>query len=392
MTKLNPIIYLKETLPEESWPWVIPALRQDSVVWASLQDQDFLKLAIQQIGHLPKRWSPLNLALTSLGVDSAIQELGTLPLEEISPYLHQQAARAFENHTNEDPIPVDLQQAGLLALYFSENNMEAKLIGSSVSLACLFSLLPEPVEVLSQINPETAVHTVLANPLPPDEQVTIFNQLIETCNAENRLALFRCLSSQRPEIAAQVARDLLDSNQAAPLPTATHHWKAPLLQTLAALLTDAEFRAIADLPAEHLDKSTKAWSKACDIQTALAVGLVEQNIAAGNLGNANAQWGNINSKVTPEQTAGIILSLAQSGNQDEVSIWFDAEITTIFDDKPDQALALGYVAHYHDDQDGAKTGAKQALDGFKRVGLPKPDPHAPAHQAFPGFKLAREGN
>jgi len=365
MTKLNPIIYLKETLPEESWPWVIPALRQDSIVWESLQDQDFLKLAIQQIGHLPKRWSPLNLALTSLGVDSTIRELGTLPLEEISPYLHQLVARAYKNHTNEDPIPVDLQQAGLLALYFSENNTEAKLIGPGIILACLFSLLPEPVEVLSQLNPEMAVHIVLANPLSPDEQLVVFNKLVETYDVETRLAFFRCLSSHRPEVATQVARDLLDSNQAAPLPTAAHHWHAPLLQALAALLTDSEFREIADQSAEHLEKSVQAWIKASEVQTALAVSLVKQDIAAGNLESAHPRWENIYTKVTPGQTASVILSLAQHGKQDEISIWFDAKISTEFDDKPDQSLALGYIAHSHDDQDGAKTGALQALSGFK---------------------------
>jgi tetratricopeptide (TPR) repeat protein len=365
MTKLSPIIYLKETLPEESWPWVIPALRQDPVVWASLQDQEFLNLSIAQIGHLPKRWTPLNLALNSLGVDTAIQELGTLPLEEISPYLHQQAAKAYEIYTSEDPPTLDLRQAGLLALYFSEHNTEAKLTGPVVSLGCLFSILPEPVEVLSLLNPETAVHTVLANPLPPDEQVAIFNQLVETCDTECKLALLKCLSSQRSAVAAQVARDLLVSDPAGSLTTASQHSNALLLQALSALLTEAEYLAIADKPTELLDKVVQVWSQACDIQTTLAVGLVEQEIATGNLERAHEQWGNINTKVTPEQTAGIILSLAQQGYQKEILTWFDAETSTSFEDKPDQALAQGYIALYHDDQDRAMGSAQQALDGFK---------------------------
>ena len=344
---------------------MIPALRQDPVVWANLQDQDFLKRAIGQIGHLPKRWSPLNLALTSLGVDLAIQKLGTLPLEEISPYLHQQAAKAFENYTSEDPPPIDLQQAGLLALYFSEHNTEAKLTGPGISLACLFNLLPEPVEVLSQLNPETAVHTALSNPLTPDEQVAIFNQVVETCDVECRLAFLRCLGSHRPEVAAQVARNLLGSDQAASLTLIYQPRHTNSLQALASLLTDAEYLAIADKPAENLDKNMQAWSKACDIQTEITVNLVRQNIATGNIDSAHKHWGNINTHVTPTQTANVVLSLALQGNQREILTWFDPETSTEFEDKPDQALALGYIAHCHDDQDGAKEAAQQALSGYK---------------------------
>ena len=67
MTRSSAIVDLKNALGENDWPRVIPALRQDPLVWLALQSADFRLAAINKLGPTPEVWSPANLALIALG-------------------------------------------------------------------------------------------------------------------------------------------------------------------------------------------------------------------------------------------------------------------------------------------------------------------------------------
>jgi tetratricopeptide (TPR) repeat protein len=373
MTKLSPIIYLKDTLPEDSWSWVIPSLRQDSIIWESLQDQDFLKLAIQEIGLNPKDWTPLNLALLSLGGDLAVNELGTVPLEETSPYLHQQSVQAYQNHTGKNPPPVDISQAGFLALYFLEHPAEGKRYAPATSISCLFSLLQEPVEYLSQLNPEISVHVILSNPLDPGEQKNIFTQLLVGSDPETQSALLSHLAFQHPALAAEVTQEILDKKSTSnPLPLLV---KVSPLSDLASLLADADYHSIAGRTGEHLDLTTEAWMKAGELQTALAARMTALKISQGDLDGARLHWDSIKTDVAGDQIAEIILTLCTGGFIREALDWFtdEADTESMDESKPENNLVRGYLLHHQGDESGAISAADQALAGYTGLEIRDPE-------------------
>jgi len=103
ITTSSCLIELKNTLPQTSWPQVIPALRQDTFIWNALQNLDFRELAISAFGSHPKKWTPARLALLSLKSDLNPESLYTTPLAELNPELRLQAIQTYEAHTSEAP-------------------------------------------------------------------------------------------------------------------------------------------------------------------------------------------------------------------------------------------------------------------------------------------------
>ena len=47
--KPNLIPTLKSCLPENSWSWVIPALKHDPVIWDALHDSQLLQRSVTQL-------------------------------------------------------------------------------------------------------------------------------------------------------------------------------------------------------------------------------------------------------------------------------------------------------------------------------------------------------
>jgi tetratricopeptide (TPR) repeat protein len=374
MTKLSPIIYLKDTLPEDSWSWVIPALRQDSVIWESLQDQDFLKLAVQEIGNNPKDWTPLNLALLSLGGDLAVDELGTVPLEETSPYLHQQSVLAYKNHTGENPPAVDIRQAGMLALYFLEHPAEGKYYSPATSISCLYSLFPDPIGYLSQFKPEISVHVILSNPQDTDEQVQAFSHLLDASDPAVHQTILSLLAFQRPGLAAEVTQGILDNHSTSSTASFPNSMDSPL-GDLSALLADADFHSIAGRQGEHLEITKEAWKKAGELKNALAAKMTALKITQGDLEGARLHWDSIKDDISDNQVAEIILTLCTKGFIREALDWFIEEtaVEVLDDSNPENNIVRGLLLHHQGEKSAAKTAAGTALAGYSELENRNPD-------------------
>ena len=52
MPHLSALIDLKDNFPESNWPWVIPDLQYDALIWKVLQNPEFRGAAIQKFGNL----------------------------------------------------------------------------------------------------------------------------------------------------------------------------------------------------------------------------------------------------------------------------------------------------------------------------------------------------
>ena len=98
MTFSSSLIEIKNILPQSSWPHVIPALRQDSLIWQALQNPNFREQAISKLGSNPQMWSPAYLTLLSLNTDLDPNALYSTPLSELNPELRLQAIQTYEAH------------------------------------------------------------------------------------------------------------------------------------------------------------------------------------------------------------------------------------------------------------------------------------------------------
>jgi len=365
MIKLSPIANLKDTLPEDSWSWVIPALRQDPLIWESLQDQEFLTSTIRDFGGQPKKWSPMNLSLLSLGIGFAVDELVGTSLEEMSPYLHQQSEQAYQAFTSANPPSMDLKLAGLLALYFSEHPVKGKLSAPKTSLACLFELLHNPLDYLSQINPEDSVHAILSNPLRFEEQQEVFSQLLDRCDSVSQSGLLGKLSEQNPDLAAVVTQDFI-TNGGTPSQVSSADPKFQSIGNLSAILAEADIQSIAKRPGEHLTKATEAWLEAGQLQTAIAARLVTLEVSKGDIQAARTHWDSIKKDATIDQVSNILLTLCFEGYLDEALDWFENDFRgrNFSPVKSEHYLLHALLLNHKGDDDGALNAIEHSLAGF----------------------------
>ena len=102
---LSVLSSLKSIFPESSWPWAIPAIKHDPLIWKALADQDFFS-QVSGLSQEPKDWAPHNLAaiileqkdFSSLPADlesesqaalSNFLETGTMTSEQQDDFEHE---------------------------------------------------------------------------------------------------------------------------------------------------------------------------------------------------------------------------------------------------------------------------------------------------------------
>jgi tetratricopeptide (TPR) repeat protein len=216
------VIPLIQTLEQTARPWWLAAMRQDAQIWRVL----LTAAGLPALEALPlAEWSPAALSLAALHQPpdpAPLRQLKTIP-----PQLRLRAGKAFERHTQPrsaltPEIQTDLAEAGLLALALRERR---RLIGHwdglaadlhlaalnswRTPLACLFGMIPDPLEMLRAVfgdglQPEQntlALHALLSNPLPPTEQAA----LLESILPANPLPFLQQLASLRPDLARSLA-------------------------------------------------------------------------------------------------------------------------------------------------------------------------------------------
>jgi tetratricopeptide (TPR) repeat protein len=211
--------------------WLLPNVRQDFIIWNSLQDTKFLETLVNAkpagSTYSPADFSPANLALIALDQPSiANQEPDTL-LNSVESQVIQMAIRSFNDKAVMEADSWDLQDAGLIALALAYNfqitNSWTGLLTTLPVLAsknwltaitCLYGLIEQPAGLLNAlVQPDCvngrvrlAIHAVLSNPIPPDEQIAKLTELCygphgDLLPAADRVRLVRELSEQRPQLA-----------------------------------------------------------------------------------------------------------------------------------------------------------------------------------------------
>ncbi len=208
------ILKLRQLLSNADCQVIISSLRQDALVWESLQNPTNSQKVLDAARTNPGMWSPAALFLIqfdnpALAVDLLNSISGRDSLQPLAHDLRQQSAQEYEKVYKSNQPPADLQQAGLLALALRERRhlkgswqgFGDELIGQNdantsyllqswrTPLACLYGMIPDSLEMLSGILPSasqdiklghisTILHAILSNPLSLDDQVNILTRFL----------------------------------------------------------------------------------------------------------------------------------------------------------------------------------------------------------------------
>ncbi len=235
------IIELLNQLPEEDRSIVLTRLRQDALIWSSLQDEHILEKIGDQDqtleGIAPSEWSPAQLALSVLDIpirpENLSQKSPILPDEGVL----RQAVYHYEEWSKAPTIPGTLEEAGLIALALREKRrlkvewdaifegIAAKIpvdadAGKTLRspLAILYGLVSDPSEMLRSLVRERTIlpyfelisHVLLSNPVSPELLAQEFAEILNGVSFHQQLEHLRSLNLMgQNDLATQLAERLL---------------------------------------------------------------------------------------------------------------------------------------------------------------------------------------
>jgi tetratricopeptide (TPR) repeat protein len=215
---------LRSILSEDTQPWVIQALRQDQIVWQSIQNEHLYERAFTTCGIDPHSWNPGVLSLLDLDINIPIEELQSTPLKPLVK--GQQAANIAEAGL------VGLALRERLRLTGSWKNFSGEILNSSgisltcweTPLACLYNFIPEPLDLLSALiypgapepGVELAVHAFLCTPQSSPDRLALLQELcstdqfLSTSKPSEISLVLRVLASHQQELAMGLAKWFLE--------------------------------------------------------------------------------------------------------------------------------------------------------------------------------------
>lgn len=417
MNTISFIQRLKQSLPEPAWPWVIMALRQEPIIWESIQDPDFCLRAIPKDASQLEVWSPAALALNYLALPVSLNSLRTLPYSPLEPEINQVVVDAY----NDLGKPVDagiiqrptLILSALLALYLHEHRW---LTGSWASLgdelgkqpqlawrttmACLHGMIPDPFDLLHALITQSsipggyslALYALLCNPGSPEEQVDILrtliagNQNIQPLPSPERLTILRELSTLRPSLATELARRLIADQSTDQLSdvviSTTHSIEADtqnLVEGLDHLIQTADTCQIANNTEGAISILKAAQKITCKLHAELCAQTAQLTAQTTRSVEVLANWQQAVEMApdNPFYQAGLAVAMIEAGKSEEVRVYqLEDEDTDhpLEDGLPEQSsyqhpavlYASARLAAQTSDIERARRIAIQALEEFEK--------------------------
>jgi len=381
---------LRDFLSEETCKWVLPALRQDPLIWESLQDLDLVSQAKSLIGSDPYRWTPANLALVSLGYDDSTENIIDHPT--LSGEIDQ-TIRSIEKSRIQAPPHSSLAQAGLIALAqlkrTQENGnlteypsmvMRSPKLYHRPALACLYGFSSDRFSLLQTLadhglkekyNYHLVIHVLLSNPHPLDEQENIISSLISNRNLSNAYYLIKNLNIHRPDLATQIASRFLStfsiSKNGHPGSNITEY-----IEYLSDLMLLAEINTIANQSPNSIKLHSEAFHIVDQLMAEINTHIAESAIDNGDIESALSSWQDVGerhststkdiSSISPE----ITIALLEAGHPEEaLALLPEPDVQAISKAHPAQLLAAAQVALAEGNTDQATSFATQAYKNFK---------------------------
>lgn len=217
---------------------LLSALRQDSLIWFTLQQKEFSKTVAEKVGGELAGWSPANLAMLSLGSKVLARDLAVEPMIGADATTLDMAFHIYDEMLKTAKVPGTLQEAGMVALALRERRRQAKSWQGVVQeavlhngtggetaftawrtpLACLYGLIPDAGEMLADLLGEKAkdiglrlvTYVLLAQPINTAERAQRMSSLIKSIPNARQQAWLRLLKQQgQDELAASLAQMLM---------------------------------------------------------------------------------------------------------------------------------------------------------------------------------------
>src|SRR4030066_1646476 len=253
MTTYKTIDRITELLRNSDLAWLLPNLRQDFMVWKSLNDPEFYEKFVQHkpagSEFTPIDFSPSRLALIALDQLTALNKEPRELLDSLDNQVLQTAIRSFNDQTLFLTYPHNLATAGLIALalaykYRTTSSWNGLLDTIQDNpgtqwyspLVCLHGFIEKDAGLLnslvqpgaSTLRLDIAAHMVLSSPVSSNDQVA---NLMELCYgmygdllpASDRLSLIRSLSEQRPQSAVDFCLKWLEITPSQSKPKQKNH-------------------------------------------------------------------------------------------------------------------------------------------------------------------------
>ncbi len=366
------ILELKDFFPASSATQTIPALRQDALVWAALQDEALREAAKTELGTAPEAWTPTNLALLSLGYKLRATDLRNSP-KSLSDDFDDRAQAAYESFKSGTYPKPELKLALLIGLALLDKpeqwaDLAQSTLGKTV-LSCLFSLLPNVADLLDAIPVEHIIHILLSHPLPLEKQIDILAQQLESAPADQRLSILNTLQMQRPKLADALTAQLSASfssrasqKKVAKNSKGVTSRLTPPINQLHSLVQQADFQQLAANPEDARSALSSAQETVEQIQITLAFQAALAAIEAKKANEAISIWNEDSPQQPFENSADLALALLQRGFPEEA-----IALTNNLDEQAFSKSVTGLVlkarlAAHQRDLSTAQSAAKKALE------------------------------
>ena len=395
--RTNWIIPLENHFPADSWSWIAAALRQDALIWKTLDQEGLAQRGLAVLPGDADHWSPAVLALLSLDYAAPLESLRTLPLRPISQPVRHRAVQALEDWLAQpENLLQNLGQAGMIALALREKrvndswegvltSLDLSHTGWGTILACLYGMIPDPFDMLrvlilaseTPFQPDLLIHAILSNPIPPEEQREIFDDLLVDLAFQPRLAFLRCLVLQRPMLAADLATQLVEGSvytiqrhrelsSQAEATLSLADW-AKLLNSLDYLLQATESNQLADQWAEALPLISEAVGVSRRLQAGLSAHLAKLVSSSGSVESAMDAWKQaaLLEPENPTFAAGMALALIDTGRAEDARVYLTARLKADHSDPhPSLWLVRARLARLSENKDEAR---EDVLHAYKLV-------------------------
>jgi hypothetical protein len=214
---------LKSQLSSTDVAHVLATVRQDALVWAALDEENFCGKALAACSNQVVNWNPAMLSLVAIGEEAIGPRLAIKPMQPLEAALRQLAVRTYEDFRRKGVEPVDLREAGLVGLALRErrrltgswNGMVEELLTSpsgvrsveprvwKTILACLAGFIPDSQELMEALlisatenaGLEWNLHIALTQPAEEDEQAKRLALLLREQPVEIQLDFIKSLQT-----------------------------------------------------------------------------------------------------------------------------------------------------------------------------------------------------
>ena len=334
------ITFLKTTLPETSWSWVIPALKHDPVIWGSLLDQELFNKVAKTISE-PKDWSPHRIAAVSLDIndikslddqdlegamvalDNFIGNEGNLPPERTSLEAFAQISAGMVNRYTDN-------YQSLLEELSTDMNVTSKW---ETALAIFFGIVPDQLELLNILISgrkkenliPLAMHGFLCQPIPDNEQRKILKDLLTGLSIQDTFSILRYLNKSRPELTFVLANEWL-INQSAEPSLAFSASNGKQFSQLTDLLQYADIYTLAGQLEKAGNLKSRALNICNSIHAQISNDLVGKTLLSSNLEQSLSLWTSISNPTKISPPASLVIKLLQSDRiEDSLAILPETE-------------------------------------------------------------------